>query len=189
MITRPRSASFFGPEAKLWRDERRDIGWAEAAAVEFAVRFLLRSFNALGKHLLIRCDNMGVVESWKKWIFGKCAAERDSAANLGDDFGTGPPVIFRIYTDLAEPGRQPLVREKQRGGDGHKSGRLQILGLSSIVILLRKCSNACLWASSPHLSPTASCLASELNRVKAPHYLLFTNQGLHLPHTWQKQRP
>jgi hypothetical protein len=49
-----------------WRDEGRDIGWAEAVAVEFAVRILLRSFNAQGKHLRIRCDNMGVVEGWKK---------------------------------------------------------------------------------------------------------------------------
>jgi hypothetical protein len=105
-------------KGRQWRDERRDIGWAEAAAVEFAVRFLLRSFNALGKHLLIRCDNMGVVESWKKWIFEKCAAERDSAANLGDDFGTGLLVILEYIPTSQNPADNPSCGKAARGGTG-----------------------------------------------------------------------
>lgn len=49
-----------------WRDEGRDTGWAESVAVEFAVGILLRCFDTQGKYIRIHCDNMGVVEGWKK---------------------------------------------------------------------------------------------------------------------------
>jgi hypothetical protein len=50
-----------------WRTaggESRDIGFAEFAAVELAVYFLISSFNISKRHLLVHSDNQGVVHAW-----------------------------------------------------------------------------------------------------------------------------
>jgi hypothetical protein len=72
-----------------WRQEGRDIGWAEATAVEIAVRVLIYHFHIRNTHLLIRCDNIGVVDGWKK------GASRNPAQN--DTF-------IRIFENLLDNG-------------------------------------------------------------------------------------
>jgi hypothetical protein len=42
----------------------RDIGWAEFAAVELVVYFVLKHYNLHDTHLLIHTDNQGVVGAW-----------------------------------------------------------------------------------------------------------------------------
>lgn len=51
---------------KGWKKDGRDIGWAEAIGVELAVRILISCLGVRDTHLLIHCDNNGVVEGWQK---------------------------------------------------------------------------------------------------------------------------
>jgi hypothetical protein len=49
-----------------WEGESRDIGWAEFAAVELAIYFLLRSERLRNRHILVHVDNQGVCGAWAK---------------------------------------------------------------------------------------------------------------------------
>ena len=52
-----------------WRSAggvRRDIGWAEFAAVELTIFYLLSSPDVRNTHFLLRSDNQGVVGAWQK---------------------------------------------------------------------------------------------------------------------------
>ena len=72
-----------------WRDDQRDIGWAEALGFEFLVRTLLtlRPASHAAQHLRVYGDNQGVVEGWRN---GK---SRNHQVNL----------IFRRIHDLLAP--------------------------------------------------------------------------------------
>jgi len=50
---------------EMWDGEKKDIGWAEFAAVELAIYFLVRIHNLRDRHILIHVDNDGVIGAWK----------------------------------------------------------------------------------------------------------------------------
>lgn len=51
-----------------WTGENRDNNWAEAAAVELGVRLMIQAGYS-GRHLLLRCDNAGIVNDVSRWSF------------------------------------------------------------------------------------------------------------------------
>lgn len=54
------------PDWRTCGDCPRDIGWAEFAAVEITVSFLLNTYNLFNTHVLVHTDNMGVLGAWYK---------------------------------------------------------------------------------------------------------------------------
>ena len=68
-----------------WRDDGRDIGWAEAVAMEFLVLYVFGT-APVGSHIKLWGDNNGVVEGWWK-------------GRSGNEFVND--VFKRLYTFLA----------------------------------------------------------------------------------------
>lgn len=54
------------PDWRTSGDSPRDIGWAEFAAVEIIVSFLLQTYNLFNTHVLVHTDNKGVLGAWNK---------------------------------------------------------------------------------------------------------------------------
>lgn len=77
-----------------WRTDGCDIGWAEATAVEVAVRILTHHFVVRETHILIRCDNIGVIDGWRKGA-SKSVSQNDSFSR--------------------KPRRRPLTRSRWTG--------------------------------------------------------------------------
>jgi hypothetical protein len=79
---------------KHWKQNGRDIGWAESVAFELLVRTLL-TIDRSSTPLTAYCDNQGVVDGWKK------GRSRNTPTNA---------TFRRIHNILASPPRRVFTK-------------------------------------------------------------------------------
>jgi hypothetical protein len=95
---------------KHWKQNGRDIGWAESVAFELLVRTLL-TIDQSSMPLTAYCDNQGVVDGWKK------GRSRNTPTNA---------TFRRIHNVLASPPRRVFtkyVASTDNPADGPSHGK------------------------------------------------------------------